>query len=107
MRQLLLRSIAFLLSHMEAEKRATSTSTIDSSSVQAVLFGTRENVHLNNSCVYCQNVLKFCYRYSILLVFILVHHNNGIIMSLLLLVSVTNNKSYIIDDSCCFCVCVS
>lgn len=43
---------------MEAGKRATSTSTIDSS-VQAVLIGTIENVHLNNLSVHCQSVLKF------------------------------------------------
>lgn len=42
---------------MEPGKRATSTSTIDSS-VQAVLIGTIEYVHLNNLSVHCQSVLK-------------------------------------------------
>lgn len=56
-RKLFLRPVAVLLSQMEAGRRATSTSTIDSS-VQAVLFGTIENVHLNNLSVYFQSVLK-------------------------------------------------
>lgn len=56
---------------MEAGKRATSTSTIDSS-VQAVLIGTIENVHLNNLSVHYQSVLKFICEVGIVSILIYV-----------------------------------